>query len=250
MPGVHQLAEGFDFDVITAFKPGFDGLAMAFIRLPGIVRLGGEMAAFFRYATAAFQPIGLDTIVNERIQELLAFGGFNIAFVVECKLKAELLELSDAILLAQSFLHGGSDFTGKAALCQYVIAARSHAGLLSAVIRFPAFLPLRCGGLSDALDGDIGKGDGASCQDPAPFPLQRNKHSPLHRRGRLALRGLAPWPPRNLREQERIVIAHALSRNVGLKISGEPLFILLAGDMAGLRKIKFFEWNRFFSFTG
>ena len=68
--------------------------------------------AALAFSAFAIKAIGLDAALNEVVQELLALGSSYIALVIKRKFKAEFLELTDAVFLAESLLHGATIIRG------------------------------------------------------------------------------------------------------------------------------------------
>ena len=106
VPGILQLAEALDFHIAAGFKPALNGKALGLAGLGGIHGLGNDAAAIIRDIAFAIKAIGLDAAFDEVVQELLTLGGCYIAFVIKGKFKAEFLELTNAVFLAESLLHG------------------------------------------------------------------------------------------------------------------------------------------------
>ena len=106
VPGILELAKALDFHIAATFKPGLHCSALGFAGLSGIHSLRNDAAAIIRDVAFAIQTIGLDALLNEGMQELLALGGSHIALIIKCKFKAEFLELTNAVFLAESLLHG------------------------------------------------------------------------------------------------------------------------------------------------
>ena len=106
VPGILQLAEALDFHIAAGLKPALHSLTLGFAGLGGINSLGNDAAAVIRDIAFAIKAIGLDAAFDEVVQELLTLGGCYIAFVIKGKFKAEFLELTNAVFLAESLFHG------------------------------------------------------------------------------------------------------------------------------------------------
>ena len=106
VPGILQLAEALDFHIAAGFEPGFYCFALGIAGLGGIHSLGNDAAAVVRDIAFAIQAIGLDAAFDEVVQELLALGSCYVALVIKGKFKAEFLELTNAVFLAESLIHG------------------------------------------------------------------------------------------------------------------------------------------------
>ena len=106
VPGILQLAEALDFHIAAGLKPALHGKALGLAGLGGIHSLGNDAAAVVRDIAFAIKAIGLDAAFDEVVQELLALGGCYVTLVIKGKFKAEFLELTNAVFLAESLLHG------------------------------------------------------------------------------------------------------------------------------------------------
>jgi hypothetical protein len=106
VPGILQLTERLELHIAAGFQPALHSLTLGFAGLGGNHGLGNDVAAVIRDVTFAIKTIGLNAFLNKGVQELLALGGGYIALVIKGKFKAEFLELTDAVFLAESLLHG------------------------------------------------------------------------------------------------------------------------------------------------
>lgn len=106
VPGVLKLTKNLDFHIAAGFQPALHCLALCLAGLGGVGCLGDNAAAVICDVAFAIQPICLDTVFNKSMQELLTLGGGYIALVIKGKFKAEFLELTNAVFLAESLFHG------------------------------------------------------------------------------------------------------------------------------------------------
>ena len=107
VPSIYQLAEGLELHILTRLKPSLNGQALGIARLRCVFCAGGDVAPLISHVAFAIQPIGLDAIIDEGVQELLALSGLDVALVIKGELKAKLAELAYTVFFAQSLLHGG-----------------------------------------------------------------------------------------------------------------------------------------------